>query len=54
MEKTCKIIGQDGPVVFLQHGGFLIKANCDRIQANNLHDETSSTIDSTNNKKSTI
>ena len=50
----AKVIGQDGSVVFLQHGGYLIKANCNCIQAENLHDETSSTIDSANNKKSTI
>ena len=48
----AKRIGQDGPVVFLRHGEFLIKANSNRIQAENLHDETSSTIDSANNKKS--
>ena len=46
----AKVIGQDGPVAFLQHGGYLIKANCNHIQAKNLHDETS-TVDSKNNKK---
>ena len=50
----AKRIGQDGPVVFLRHGEFLIKANSNHIQAENLHDEASSTMDSANNKKSTI
>ena len=53
IDDKWKGTGQDGPVVFLQHGGFLIKGNCNRIQAKNLHDETSSIRDS-NNKKSTI
>ena len=41
----AKVIGQDGPVVFLRHGGFLIKASCNGIQAKNLHNERSSNID---------
>ena len=41
----AKVISQTGPVVFLRQGRFLIKTNCNRIQAENLHDETSSIID---------
>ena len=36
---NAKRIGQDGPVVFLRHGEFLIKANSNHIQAENLHDK---------------
>ena len=27
-----KVVGQDGPVVFIRHGGFYIKAHCSRVQ----------------------
>ena len=51
IEVKWKGPAQDGPVVFLWHGGFLIKANCNPIQAENLHYETSSTQQITKNQQ---
>ena len=33
----AKVIGQDGPVVFIRHGGQLVKAHICHIQSTNLH-----------------
>ena len=32
-----KVIGQDGPVVFIRHGGQLVKAHICHIQSTNPH-----------------
>ena len=31
-EGPAKVIGQDGPVVFLCHSGFAVKVNCNHLQ----------------------
>ena len=33
----AKVIGQDGPVVFIRHGGQLVKAHIRHIQSTNPH-----------------
>ena len=32
MEGPGKVISQDGPIVYVCHGGFLVKVNCNHLQ----------------------
>ena len=43
-----KVVGQDGPVVFVRHGGFYIKVHCSRVQLTSDDHITNDKIDNIN------
>ena len=45
-----KIIGQDGPVVFIRHGGHYVKIHCSRIQLSNTNMEKENDLEGSHNQ----
>ena len=45
-----KVVGQDGPVVFIRHGGHYVKVHCSRIQLSNTNMEKENDLEESHNQ----
>ena len=45
-----KVIGQDGPVVFIRHGGHYVKVHCSTIQLSNTNMEKENDLEKSHNQ----
>ena len=49
-KRPGKVIGQDGPVVFIRHGGHYVKVHCSRIQLSNTNMEKENDLENSHNQ----